>query len=372
MKIIKVHLDGKTYPVFIGDSIFPNILNEIRNMNLNKNIFAVVDGNVNAFYEKEIKKVFSSYRGKLFSYTLKPGEKSKSSEELTKIYNSLLTNNFVRDSLIVAIGGGVTGDLAGYAASTFLRGVQLVHVPTTIISAVDSSIGGKTGINFNSKKNMIGSFYQPDFVLIDTSFLKTLPSKEITSGIGEVIKYAFISDLNFYDYIKKNINKIYHLDKKVLEKIIIQSVALKGSVVGKDEKEKGLRKILNLGHTFAHAFESAFNFRIMHGEAVIAGTIAALYLSNKVGVLSKHKLNEFLELPLKIKLPVPFAGLDKEEILKVMQSDKKVRGGKIKFVLISDIGNILLDVEADKRDIFYALQKTEEILFIENKNVHNE
>jgi 3-dehydroquinate synthase len=362
MKKIKILPASKTYPVFIGSSIFPTLLYEIENLNLNKNIFVVVDGNVMKFYKKEIKKVFGSYKEKLIFYTLKPGEKSKSSEELHKIYKSLLDSKFGRDSLVVAVGGGVTGDLAGYAAATFLRGVQLAHVPTTIISAVDSSIGGKTGINFNSKKNMIGSFYQPDFVLIDTSFLDTLSSREMTSGIGEIIKYAFLSDFYFYNYIKANIGKIYSLDEKILERIITQCVLLKGSVVSQDEKEKSLRQILNLGHTFAHAFESDFNFRIMHGEAVIAGIIASLYLSNRLGVLSSSKLKEFLELPLKIKLSVQFTGLDKERIFKIMQSDKKVRGGKIKFVLVTDIGKILLDIEAGKKDIFYALQKMEEIL----------
>jgi 3-dehydroquinate synthase len=362
MRKIKIHLSSKTYPVLIGNSIFPNILNEIKDQDLHENIFIVVDGNVMKFYGKEIKKVFSSYKEKLFFYTLKPGEKSKSSEELHKIYKSLLDNKFGRDSLVVAIGGGVTGDLAGYAASTFLRGVQLVHVPTTIISDVDSSIGGKTGINFNTRKNMIGSFYQPDFVLIDTSFLDTLSLREMKSGIGEIIKYAFLSDLNLYNYIKDNIGKIFSRGEKVLERIITQSVILKGSVVSQDEKEKSLRKILNLGHTFGHAYESVFNFRIMHGEAVIAGIITSLFLSNRIGILSKSRLLEFLDLPLKIKLSVPFTGLNKEKIFKIMQSDKKVRGGKIKFVLVSDIGNILLDVEAGKKDIFYALQKTEEIL----------
>ena len=251
----------------------------------------------------------------------------------------------------------MTGDLVGFAASTFMRGVSLIHIPTTLLADVDSSIGGKTGINFNHKKNMIGTFYQPKLVIIDTEFLINLPKAEITSGIGEVIKYAYMSDRNFFNYLKENLDRIFKYDSEVLNEIIFKSASIKASVVSQDEKESGLRKILNLGHTFAHGFESELKFKIKHGEAVIAGIISSLFLSEKLRLITENELNAYLELAAKIKLPKKLQEIDKENVFQIMKSDKKNRNGVIKFVLVSGIGKILLDVEAEKKDVFYAIDR---------------
>jgi 3-dehydroquinate synthetase len=222
---------------------------------------------------------------------------------------------------------------------------------------VDSSIGGKTGINFEDKKNMIGAFYQPKLVLIDTDFIKTLPEREITSGMGEVIKYTYMADQKFFSYVLANLEKVYKNDDKVLLQFIYNSAAIKASVVSQDEKESGLRKVLNLGHTFAHAFETTLKFKVKHGEAVIAGLISALYLSQKNGFITEEELNYDLSLPLKIKLPSQIKEPGIDDLFKIMLHDKKTREGKIKFVLVSSLGEIVLDAEADKKAVAYAINK---------------
>jgi 3-dehydroquinate synthase len=357
VKKIDVILNENSYPIFIGGGILSNLSKLIEKYNLNKNILLIIDEKVIELYKKRIFSQFYAHNGKINYYVVKQGEKSKSFIELNKIYSCLLQNNYGRDSLIIAIGGGVTGDLAGYAAATYMRGIPLVQVPTTLLSMVDSSIGGKTGINFEDKKNMIGAFYQPEFVLIDTDFLQTLPRREITSGLGEVIKYTYLADEKFFLYVLNHLKLAYENNRYVLEQFIYNSAAIKAAVVSQDEKESGLRKILNLGHTFAHSFETNLKFKISHGEAVIAGIISALFLSQKTGLISEKELEYYLALPLKVKLPLQLIKPSTENLFKVMLHDKKNRAGKIKFVLVSGPGKIILDVEADKKAVNYAVNK---------------
>lgn len=361
MKKIKVSLSENSYPIYTGSSVLNQFQKISEKHKLFKNSLVIADGNVMKHHGKKIKTILSSFKGKKNVYVLKPGERSKSYIELNKIYSFMLDKGYGRDSVIVAVGGGVTGDLAGFAASTFMRGVQLVHLPTTLLAAVDSSVGGKTGINFDKKKNMIGTFYQPRFVLIDTEFLKTLPAQEMKSGLGEIIKYAYLSDEIFYSYVSKNLDGILGKDYPVLEKTIVKSAGIKAAVVSQDEKESGLRKILNLGHTFAHAYESELNFKIKHGEAVIAGIVSALILSEKMGLLSAAGKDEFLNLPLRVKLSPLFSRINPQNIYRLMSSDKKNREGKIKFVLPAGIGEIFLDAEAPRNLVLNSLKEVKEI-----------
>jgi 3-dehydroquinate synthase len=358
VKKIKVSLKENPYNIIIGGGSFFKLNEEIARLKKYKDVLAVIDENVMKHYGAEIKRVLKTSGQRVEIYTLKSGEKAKSFTELNKIYAFLLEKKFGRDSLIIAIGGGVTGDLAGYAASTFMRGVDYIQIPTTLLSAVDSSVGGKTGINFNNTKNIIGSFYQPKLVIVDPVFLKTLPKEEITCGIGEIIKYGFLADSAFFNYLKKNINKIYQLDYKIITSVIHKSLVIKSQVVIQDEKESSVRKILNLGHTFAHAYESGLKFKIKHGEAVIAGVTAALHLSNKMGFITEEKLAGLLSLPSIIPINGKLKGLNKENLISFMQSDKKNTEGKIKFVLIRDAGELIINVEAAKKDVIYALEKT--------------
>ena len=362
MKNLLVKTDSSTYPVIIGTEIFNNLNKIINKENLYKNVFAIVDGNVLRLYKKKLEIVLRNYSDKFSIYSLKPGESSKSYRIINDIYSHLLKDNFGRDTIIIAIGGGVTGDIAGFVASTFMRGVQLVHIPTTLIADVDSAIGGKTGFNLNDRKNIIGTFYQPQMVITDTDFLNTLPEREVISGLGEIIKYSFLIDVDFHKTVLNILPEFQNLKTATIEDLIFKSVNFKSSVVTVDEKESGIRKILNFGHTFAHAFESEINFRIKHGEAVIMGIISALYLSNRVGLFNKQKLDKFLEMFELIKLPAKLKKCNTTNLYKIMAHDKKNRAGKIKFVLLQDIGKIVTDVEVSKSDVQIAINSAQKFI----------
>jgi 3-dehydroquinate synthetase len=238
LKKIIVKTGAGSYPVLIGNSELNKLPDRLDKQKLLNNLLIVIDENVAHYYQSKIKSVFGNHLGKILYYILPSGEKTKSVKELEKIYNFLLKNNFGRDTVLIAVGGGVTGDLAGYAASTFMRGIQLVHVPTTLLAMIDSSIGGKTGINYKSKKNLIGAFYQPQLVFIDIMFLSTLPSREFNSALGELIKYGFIANRTFYNFLSDNLEKVKSMKDEVLEGVIKESVSIKAGVIQQDEFEK--------------------------------------------------------------------------------------------------------------------------------------
>jgi 3-dehydroquinate synthase len=356
MKKTNINLPQNGYSIFVGERIFSQLLSKIKSHKLNKNIFFVVDKNVYTQYNSQINATISTYKGKTNFLVVEASEKLKSFSTMQKIYKALLDNDYSRDTLLVAIGGGIIGDICGFVAATFSRGIQYVQIPTTLLSTVDSSVGGKTGINFGNTKNIIGAFNQPNFVLIDVNFIQTLNHAELLSGLGEIVKYAYLTNLQFYKYIKKNIDAIFNKDSKVLKKIINESVKFKGDVVVSDEKESGNRKMLNLGHTFAHAFEVETKYKLKHGQAVIVGIASALFLSQRLGLLTDSKLQELLKLIYIFKDEINLGKLNFNKLISVMLRDKKNRDGKIKFVLLQDIGSILLDVEATDEEIIYALK----------------
>jgi len=356
MKSIKIELPENPYTINTGNKIFYKLLKEIHKLKTSKNLFVVADSNVYKIYRQQIEELFSEYSGKYFIYKLKVSEKVKNYETVNQLYNKMLSKKFGRDTLIVAIGGGILGDIAGYAAATYMRGIPFVQVPTTILAAVDSSVGGKTGINFNNAKNIIGAFHQPVMVFIDTEFFNTLPKEEIICGLGEIAKYALLTDDKFFDFLNKNFEKIIALDLKSLYKIISVSVNYKASVVIADEKEKGIRKILNLGHTFAHAIEVEQEHKVKHGEAVVIGLACACYLSNKLGYFDDFTLERYLSLLIKFKKFIEIKSFDIKKLFMLMNIDKKNRNNKVKFVLPVTIGNILLEVTTEKNDVFYALE----------------
>jgi 3-dehydroquinate synthase len=362
MKIITVNINQAAYPVLIGKSMLNQLQALLKKQKLFNNLFIVIDQNVFNHHHSKIKSVFSGYREKIHYAVIPSGEKTKSDKELSKIYSALLNNNFGRDTTLIAIGGGVTGDIAGYAAATYMRGIQLVLVPTTLLAMIDSSIGGKTGINLKKRKNIIGAFFQPKLVINDINFLSTLPNREFDSALGELVKYGLISNNDFYSFLSDSIGKIKTLNKKSISYAIIESISIKAGVVSQDEFErKGIRKILNFGHTFAHAIESSLRFRVKHGEAVIAGILCALLLSNKIGLLHSSKLKKLLQLPCSIQIPPAVKRSDNQEVFEAMINDKKNRNEKILFVLMTDVGKIIVDVPANKKDIFYSLNKMKEL-----------
>ena len=358
MEKIKIKLPSYPYEVLIADGLINNLNEIIEERKLKKNIFAVIDKNFYTLYKKQLEETFTPPLGKFTFLSIDARESQKTISTLRKIYSSLVVSNYSRDSLLIAIGGGIVGDVAGFAAATYARGIQYIQVPTTLLSAVDSSVGGKTGINFGSTKNIIGSFYQPRLVLIDTALLKTLPKREITSGIGEIVKYAFLMKDDFFEYLHSNLHNLLDLKNDVTTKIILESVKYKSSIVIKDEKEEsGIRKALNLGHTFGHAIEIERKHKLRHGEAVLVGLACALFLSNKLGMLDDKKLLKGLDLIKRVSYNIKITKYDENRILSLMKRDKKSENEIYKFVLLKDFGKVQIDVEASNDDVIYALRE---------------
>ena len=357
MKKIEINIPGKEYPVYIGVNTFDSLDKIIRSKKLYRNLFIVADRNVLNLHREDLNRFTSNFSGKVFVHEIDASESDKSIVSLTRIFDDLIGKEFGKDTLVIAIGGGITGDIAGFSAATFMRGVKFVQVATTLLAAIDSSVGGKTGVNFNDTKNVIGAFHQPEFVLIDTEFLKTLPEEEIICGIGEAIKYAFLTEQKFFIMLKNNLSKLLKLDSSFTSKIVESCISFKGEVVAEDEKESGLRKILNFGHTFAHAIEIEQKHKIKHGQAVTIGLVCALDLSRRIGLLEERLFLEYIKLPLLLKEKIVLKGFDAAKVYEIMKRDKKGRDHKIKFVLLQDIGDLAVDVEVGKDEVIQSIQQ---------------
>lgn len=358
MQKIRISIPNKEYNVYLGEETFSQLPILIKKQNLNGNILFVLDSNVKRYYAELIASVLDLLPQKVKAIVIQSSEKNKSYQTLQKIHSFLIANNYGRDSVIVAMGGGIVGDIAGFSASTYMRGIKYIQIPTTLLSSVDSSVGGKTGINFGNTKNIIGSFYQPEFVIIDTKFFNTLPEEERLCGLGEIIKYCFLIDKRFFNYVKKNVEYILNNNSAALKKVITESISFKGGVVEADEKEAGIRKVLNLGHTFAHAFEVEQKHKLKHGQAVIVGITCAVILSYKIDVISQKELDEYLDFLLLFKDKIRLRKVDKSVLFEVMILDKKSRNNEIKFVLVNNIGEILTDVPASYSNINETLSET--------------
>ena len=355
MNNISVDLQDNSYDIMIKKNGFASLRKEISSRDLYTNILLVVDKNVYKSHGEKVDKFVKSHKGKIEKLILDSIENKKNHETLNKVYDKLIKKNFGRDTLLIAVGGGVIGDICGYAAATYSRGIQFIQVPTTLLASVDSSVGGKTGINFGNVKNIIGVFYQPKFVLIDFNFFTSLKEREIICGLGEIIKYAFLSNDEFFLFVQSNIAKLIKLSPAQIKKAVTESVLFKTGVVSSDERESGLRKILNFGHTFAHAIEVEKNHKILHGEAVVFGMVAALYLSKETGLLKESLLLTYLVMFNEVKDKIKIKSLDKKKVLAAMKRDKKNRNGRINFVLIKEIGQFVLDSEANSKQINKSL-----------------
>lgn len=355
------------YQVKIGNNILTQLPGAIKKISNPALVCAVIDSEVKRLHWVTISEILNDNFQKVIFHTVPQGERSKSSEQLNKIYSFLLKNKCDKHTVMLAIGGGVTGDIAGLAASTYLRGIKLVHIPTTLLSMVDSCIGGKTAINFNDAKNIIGTIYPPQLVFIETDFLKTLPDVEIKAAFGEIIKYAFIADESYYNYLKKNINLLLSGKLSGYTELIYRCLQIKKAVVEADEYEAGIRQILNFGHTFGHAIESGLEFKVKHGYAIAAGIIAAIILSREVGLITKQNAEKFFSLPLKIHIPKEILALKIPAALSFIDYDKKRRDGKYRFILISDIREIVTGVNPDRKLIKSALEEMLEVIKVLNK-----
>ncbi|MDC3126115.1 3-dehydroquinate synthase [Candidatus Pelagibacter sp.] len=364
MNQIKLNVKTKTqkYPIFIGKNLCSKVAKLSSESKINfKKCLLVVDTNVPKNFISIIKR--SLKKKKVYIYYFNATEINKNIISINKIIESLLNKNFSREDCLISIGGGITGDVAGFAASLFKRGLKFINLPTTLLSQVDSSIGGKTGVNTKYGKNLIGSFYQPNLVISDTNFLKTLPKREIICGYGEILKHSLIGNKKFYIYLYKNTKNILKLSSPFLQKAIYESCKIKKNIVEKDEKEKNLRKALNFGHTFAHAYEATLGYKqkLNHGEAVILGMITALDFSLKQGLIKNKEFKSIMSHIKNSNLPTSvdkFFGLrDVGNILSFMTKDKKNTSNKINLVLLKKIGTPEINKHYSKKYINLFLKK---------------
>ena len=352
MKPIKLNIKtfSQNYPIIIGPNVIQNLASILNNNSINFNqCLLVIDEKVP---KKKISKIIKSLKKKKISkFIFNSNEKNKNLNIVNKILQILLDKNFSRLDCVIAIGGGITGDVSGFAASLYKRGLKFINIPTTLLAQVDSSVGGKTGVNTKEGKNLIGSFYQPKIVISDTSFLKSLPRREIICGYGEILKHSLILSKNFFNYLNKNYFDILNLKSPFIERAICESCRIKKQVVETDEKEKGRRKILNFGHTFAHAYEATLGYskKLNHGEAVILGIVTALKLSLEIKLISQKKYNQIINHIIKIKLTSNvksyFSQKSLNKIISFMVKDKKNITKKINLILIKDIGTTVIDNE---------------------------
>ena len=350
MQTLNVALGNRAYPIHIGSGLLSQV-NLILPHLKRKNVAIVTNTTVAPLYLAKLSQALKDAGVSVLEIVLPDGEAYKNSETLNLIYDALLKNRCERSTTLIALGGGVIGDLTGFAAATYLRGVPFIQIPTTLLSQVDSSVGGKTGINHPLGKNMIGAFYQPKLVLADIDTLQTLPPRELSAGMAEVIKYGLIRDANFFDWLEINISKLMALDEAVIMYAIYRSCQNKAEVVAADEHETGERALLNLGHTFGHAIENAMGYGVwLHGEAVAAGTMLAADLSQRMNWLTSQQISRMQAIFSAAKLPLKSPNLGVEKYLNLMANDKKVEGGKIRLVLQQGIGKAVItsDYDADK------------------------
>ena len=365
MKLIKliVKTNSEKYPIIIGRNLISNLSQIFKKNSINfKKCFLVLDKNVPNRYVKQISK--SLRRFEVYKFIYNANEKNKNQKNVNKILDLLLKKNFSRNDCLISVGGGITGDVAGFAASLFKRGLKFVNIPTTLLSQVDSSVGGKTGINTSQGKNLIGSFYQPKIVISDVDFLESLPFREIVCGYAEIIKHALIANKKLYSFLDGNIDKILKLKSPTIEKSIYESCKIKKLIVEKDEKEKNLRKILNFGHTFAHAYEASLNFskRLNHGEAVILGMKSAVEFSYNEKLINHKEFHSAIKhlnnshFPISIKSY--FTTKKINQIISFMMRDKKNDSKNIKLMLIKKIGGPIIEKEFSKVIIKLFLKKS--------------
>ena len=329
MREVKVRLAGNSYNIYVGAGLLIQTARRLKENGLAGKLVIITNPRVKRLYGTALKRNLAEEGFKAAILSVPDGEEYKSLEVAARLYNDLTDLYAERATPILALGGGVIGDLAGFVAATYMRGVPLVHVPTTLLAQVDSSIGGKVAVNHGQLKNKIGAFYQPRLVISDISTLKTLPAGEFINGLAEVIKYGVIRDKDFFAFLEENLDRIKSLNEDVLEEVVYRSSKIKAEVVEKDEKDLGLRNILNYGHTIGHAIESVSDFKLEHGKAVALGMLAAARISNRLGQLDKNEVVRLKDLLRRAGLPIKVPALDINQIVQAIKHDKKIQGGKI-------------------------------------------
>jgi 3-dehydroquinate synthase len=352
MDTLRVELGSRGYPILIGGALLPRA-DVLAQHVPGRDVLLVTNTTVGPLYSAAIKQGLGGRR--VVEVTLPDGESHKTLATVARVMDVLVANRFARDCTVVALGGGVVGDMAGFAAACYQRGVAYVQVPTTLLAQVDSSVGGKTGVNHPGGKNLIGAFHQPAAVVADTDTLKTLPQRELRAGLAEVIKYGLISDDALFAWLEQNMERLLAHDTAALTHVIRRSCEIKAGIVGRDEREQGDRALLNLGHTFGHALESATGYtKWLHGEAVGAGLLMAATMSREAGLIPDEYVERLRRLLVRTGLPTEERDVPAGTVLEHMRIDKKVKSGRIRLVLLRSIGTSF--VTADYPDA--ALQRT--------------
>ncbi|MCU4610205.1 3-dehydroquinate synthase [Acinetobacter ursingii] len=354
MQTLHVELGDRRYPIFIGSQLDRKTLLAPYIKGLQ--VMIVTNTTLEQLYLSHYVHDLESLGKKVATCVLPDGEKYKNLENLNLIFDALLEAGFNRDCTVLALGGGVIGDMAGFASACFQRGVYFIQVPTTLLSQVDSSVGGKTGINHPLGKNMIGAFKQPEVVMADMAQLRTLPARELSAGLAEVIKYALLGDLEFLAWLEQHMDGLLAGDESLLAQAVYRSCAHKAKIVANDEKEQGERALLNLGHTFGHAIESYLGYgKWLHGEAVATGMVMAADLSQRMGWISAEDLQRTKNIIQRAKLPISCPKIPLDEFLSYMAHDKKVLNGQLRLVLLEQLGQAVITKEFDVEKMKQAI-----------------
>ena len=347
---LNVNLNERSYPIYITTD-YSDLKSSLNNAKINGKLVVITDTNVDKYQSHECMEALKGYEGEVHKYVIPAGEKSKNLDTVKDIYEFLINLKLDRNSTLVALGGGVVGDITGFAAATFLRGINFVQIPTSLLAQSDSSVGGKVGVDFNGSKNIIGAFYQPKFVYININTLRTLPKRELQAGLAEVVKHGIIQDAEFFDYIDYNVNKIFSFDESVLQYMTKVNCSIKGSVVEKDEKESGLRANLNFGHTIGHAIETVMNFELLHGECVALGMVAAFKLAEYLEMVDSDLVDKVRNTLMKIGLPVKLENIDVDKVYNQMFFDKKIKGNKLNFILPRKVIGEVIQCTVDDEEL---------------------
>ena len=345
------------YPICFEED-FSNLAQAMRAEGLvDRKICIVTDSNVGPLYESAVEEVLRKVSSDISVFTFEAGEKNKNLDTVSSLYQTLIQNGLDRKSILVALGGGVVGDLTGFGAATYLRGIDFIQIPTTLLAQVDSSVGGKTGVDFQQYKNMVGAFHQPKLVYMNLSTLTTLPAEQFACGMGEILKTGLICDGEFFRFVCREQESIKALDMKLIAAMVRRCCEIKAGVVERDPKEQGERALLNLGHTVGHAVEKLKNFTLLHGQCVGAGLVAAAYLSMKRGLLNEQEYQEICRGCADYDLPIHVDGLIPRDVLATTKKDKKMEQGHIKFILMDGIGKSFIDKTVTDAEMLSCIQE---------------
>ena len=357
-KILNVCYQEKPCYDIVYSKDFAELGEEIKKIGFeNRKICLITDSNVDGLYSDEVCDILNKVAKAVIKCVIPAGEENKNLDEINKIYEQLILNRFDRHDLIVALGGGVVGDMSGFTAATYLRGIAFIQIPTTLLAQSDSSIGGKTGVDYKGYKNMVGAFYMPRLVYMNISTLKTLDVRQFASGFAEVMKHGIIKDSEFYTWLIDNMYEIDERDVDTLLEMVYRSCLVKKAFVEKDPTEKGERALLNFGHTLGHAIEKYKNFELTHGECISLGFVAAAFISWKKGLLSMDEYYEVRDMLVPFNLPISLDSIDAEEVIRLTKSDKKADADKIKFILIKKIGRAVIDTTVTDDEMRAALEE---------------